>query len=303
MRIAIDVQPLQTETRFSHIGNYLRNVLQQLHHIDEDNEYTFLLNNSDHLADVNTSFMTLKKHYLTRKHLLGRWWWCWDTVHLPTGFIQKNIDVFHYNSLAESEHMTPPKPFGKHRVVATIPDLIPLKFPESVTPLSSSSQRSVNYSAKLRCLEHADALITVSEYSKQEILECLAYPEKRVFVAYNGISEIFRQQPSQEQHQEVIEKYHLPDDFILYVGSYTSPRKNIERFLKAYKILRHALPAPQPYLLLSGLSDSPYQEKIAALIHSLSLMQMARSSQHPIWTGALRSIAATIGDLVRSWCR
>jgi glycosyltransferase involved in cell wall biosynthesis len=271
MRIAIDVQPLQTETRFSQIGNYLRNVLQQLHHIDADNEYTFLLNNSDRLADLNTSFLTWKKHYLTRKHLLGRWWWCWDTVYLPTGFIQKDIDVFHYNSLAEAEHMAPPKPFGKHRVVATIPDLIPLKFPEPVTSDSSSAKWHINYSTKLRRLEHADALITLSECSKQAILERLAYPEERVFVAYTGISEMFRHQPSHQHYQDVVEKYQLPDNFILYLGNDTRPRKNIERFLKAYKILRHSLPAPQPYLLLIGFSDSSHQEQIAALSHKLEL--------------------------------
>ena len=271
MRIAIDVQPLQTETRFSSIGNYLRNVLQQLHHIDKDNEYTFLLHNSDRLADVNTSFLTWKKHYLTRKHLLGRWWWCWDTVYLPTGFIQKDIDVFHYNSLAEAEAMAPPKPFGKHRVVATIPDLIPLKSPEPVITDSLSAKWYTNYRAKLRRLEHADALITVSEYSKHEILECLAYPQERVFFAYPGISEIFKHQPTQEQCQDVVEKYQLPNDFILYVGSDIRPRKNIDRFLKAYKILRHSLPPPQPSLVLTGFFDSPYQEYIVGLIHKLEL--------------------------------
>lgn len=271
MRIAIDVQPLQTGTRFGGVGCYLRNVLQRICRLDGDNEYTFLLNNSDYLANVNAPSSHWKKHYLTRKYRLGRWWWCWDTVYLPMVFVQKSIDLYHYNSLSEIEKMAPPVPFGKHRVVATIHDLIPLKFPEQSQAYFALSRWNFDYTAKLRRLEHADAIITVSEYSKKDIIQFLNYPEEKVFVAYNGVSEIFRQKPMQNQLDEFTQKYHLPDNFILYLGGYYSKRKNIERLLRAYKILRQHLPHPQLKLVLAGLSNPTHQKQIFSMIHELQL--------------------------------
>ncbi len=271
MRIAIDVQPLQTGTRFGGIGGYLRNVLQRIDRFDGNHEYTFLLNNSDYLANVNAPFLNWEKHYLTRKHRLGRWRWCWDTVYLPMVFVQKNIDLYHYNSLAEFEKMAPPVPFGRHRVVATIYDLIPLKFPQQSPPHFASSRWSFDYSSKLRRLERADAIITISEASRQDIIQLLNYPKDRVFIAYCGISEIFKQQPGQEQYEHVKTKYRLPQQFILYLGGYYSDRKNINHLLKAYKILCQHLAAPHPKLVLAGLSNPMHQDQIFPMIHELQL--------------------------------
>lgn len=271
MRIAIDVHPLQTDTRFGGIGDYLRNILPLFSHLDGVNEYTFLLSNSDYQTNMNAFCLNLKKHYLTRKHCLGRWWWCWDTVYLPMAFVQKNIDLYHYNSVTEPENLSPPLPFGKHRVVATVYDLLPLKFPQQSLPPSASLRWNSGYSWKLQRLQHADALITISQTLKQDIIELLNYPEERIWIAPYGISENFRQQPDQEQYEYVRARYNLPEQFILYVGGYSSDRKNIERLLNAYKILRQHLPAPQAKLVLAGISEPIQRKKIFSLVHYLKL--------------------------------
>ncbi|MBD3309256.1 glycosyltransferase [candidate division KSB3 bacterium] len=271
MRIAIDVQPLQTGTRFNEHGYYLRNVLQHLSRLDGDNEYTFLLNNAAYLADVTPPAFSWKKHYVTRKHLLGRWWWRWDTVYLPTVFLRKNIDLYHYNSLAEWERMIPPIPFGKHRVVATIYDMLPLKFPEDRSASGPSSRWAGEYATKLHRLAYADVILTLSECSKQDILSLLPLPESRIVVTSCGLADHFTHPPASGQAERVRATYHLPEAFILYPGGYVSRRKNIERLLEAYDLLRQALPAPLPALVLAGLSQPADQEQVASLLHKRNL--------------------------------
>jgi glycosyltransferase involved in cell wall biosynthesis len=273
MRIGIDVQPLQTGTRYAGVGCYLRNILRHLSDIDTENEYILFLNNSDYLEEVKPPSPTWKKYYVTRKHRLGRFWWCWDTLHLSTVLSRKKIDIYHYNSLSEFEKMAPPFPFGKHRVVATIHDLIPLKFPNQSSEYFSSSRWSFDYSSKLRRLQYTDAIITVSNHSKQDINELLNYPEERIFVAYNGISDGFVHEPDQEQLEQFKKKYPLPEFFILYLGGYYSKRKNLERLFEAYKILRHNNFSPQPSLVLAGLSNPVHKKRIGFLLDEKKLSQ------------------------------
>ncbi|GAK57344.1 glycosyl transferase group 1 [Candidatus Vecturithrix granuli] len=270
MRIAIDIQPLQTATSSNGLGGYLRNLVQHLSQIDDDNEYTFLLNNTAHLADPGVPPLTWKKHYVTRKHCAGRWWWSWDTVHLPTALIKKNIDVYHYNSLAEYERMIPPSPFGKHRVVATVYDLSPLKFPETGSPSIGITRQSLTYSTKFRRLRHADAIIAISESVKQEIVHWLRFPEERIVVASSGVSELFAQPRAPLQLDRFLNTFQIPQEYILYDSGYESRRKNLEHLLNAYKLLRQTLPNA-PVLALAGLKDAAQRESMFALIQAQEL--------------------------------
>lgn len=270
MRIAIDIQPLQTATASNGLGGYLRNVVQHLSQIDGDNEYTFFLNNTAHLAGPGVSPLTWKKHYLTRKQCSGRWWWSWDTVHLPTALIKKNIDVYHYNSLAEGERMIPPSPFGKHRVVATVYDLSPLKFPEIDPPSTGIARQGLTYSAKFRRLRQADAIIAISESVKQEIVHWLRFPEERILIASPGVAERFAQQRTPLQIDRFLRTFQIPQEYILYDSGYESRRKNLERLLNAYKLLRQTLP-DAPALALAGLTHPAKREQVLALVQERGL--------------------------------
>lgn len=272
MRIAIDIQPLQTASSSNGLGGYLRNVVQHLSRIDGDNEYTFLLNNTAYFANTAVPALSWRKHYVTRKQYSGRWWWSWDTVHLPTALIKKDIDVYHYNSLTEGERMIPPAPFGKHRMVATIYDLSPLKFPERASQYTETARQGLSYSAKFRSLRHADAIIAISESVKQEIMDWLHFPRERIVVAPYGVSENFVQHLTPLQLTNFLHRFHLPQEYILYDDGYVGRRKNLERLFDAYKLLRQTLP-DAPILVLAGVCNSLQREQIFSLIraHELTL--------------------------------
>ena len=78
-------------------------------------------------------------------------------------------------------------------------------------------------------------ILTVSEYSKQRIVEvCRVSPDK-VLAIYNGVDAKF--QPAAAD--EIAQAKHalgLPDQYVLCVGS-LEPRKNLRRLLEAWKLL------------------------------------------------------------------
>jgi len=84
-----------------------------------------------------------------------------------------------------------------------------------------------------RAVAVSDVVLTVSEFSKGEILKyCPADPSK-IKVVYNAVDqEVF----SGTKNPDVIKKYSLPEDFILFVGN-VKPNKNLITLLKALKIM------------------------------------------------------------------
>jgi|AntDeeMinimDraft_4_1070355.scaffolds.fasta_scaffold01406_8 glycosyltransferase involved in cell wall biosynthesis len=72
----------------------------------------------------------------------------------------------------------------------------------------------------------SDAIVTVSEFSKDKIIENLPVNDEDVHVIYNGIDPIF----FEEQGGEPVE---LPENYILFVGS-ADERKNLSRLIAAY---------------------------------------------------------------------
>lgn len=273
MKIGIDVQPLQTGTRLAGVGRYLHNVLTHLARQDSEHAYTLFLNSADYLEPCESPSTQWETFEVPRKLRLGRFWWWWDTLYLPYALVKQQIDVYHYNSLSEAEPMAPPFPIGSHRVVATIHDLIPLRLPELYPEQGKCSGWNFNFAAKLRRLRHADAIMTVSECSKRDIVECLNYPEDRIFVAYNGIAPEFFQEPTPEALSELTRKYTLPDTFMLYLGGYYSLRKNIDRLFDAYTILLRQDPSNCPKLVLAGLSNAAHKARIRMLINKKELVE------------------------------
>jgi len=77
----------------------------------------------------------------------------------------------------------------------------------------------------------SDMIITGSEFTKQEILEKLSFPEDKVKVIYHGIDpELFK------PYENIKSSIKLPKKFILSVGS-IEPRKNLLGLLSAYNSL------------------------------------------------------------------
>lgn len=132
-------------------------------------------------------------------------------------------------------YIVPPQIGGK--VITTIHDMTYIRYPETVDKRNLRRlERGMRYS-----VERSDQLITVSEFSKREIVELLGVDEKRVSIVHNA--------PSigngQSGAREIMEPY------ILYVGS-IEPRKNLARLIRAFDRLKHEQGIPHKLIFAGG---------------------------------------------------
>lgn len=82
----------------------------------------------------------------------------------------------------------------------------------------------------------ADHIVTVSEFSKNDIVKQYQVDPQKITVAYNGAYEQYG--PLDEASQQLIrQQYTDGKPYFLYVGS-VHPRKNVQRLLLAYDALR-----------------------------------------------------------------
>lgn len=109
-------------------------------------------------------------------------------------------------------------------------------------------------------LRHAWKIITVSYFTKQELLNF--YPktkESKIIVIHNGYNtELFRSQENRAA-SSVLEKYGLSAPFFLYVGR-LEKKKNTPALIEALSLLRENHPEIKEKLVLIGDASFGYDE-------------------------------------------
>ena len=105
---------------------------------------------------------------------------------------------------------------------------------------------------------HADLILSISQSTKQDILQYYRVPEDRVRTVYQPVQSLFyKPLPADEARSKALSVVAgLPKDFLLSVGSVNS-RKNLLGTLKALSALA---PGNRPPLLVVGSGHSYYEE-------------------------------------------
>ena len=134
------------------------------------------------------------------------------------------------------------------QLVVTIHDLILT----TVSP-NLKSAAAFLYSKPMLWLaaRKASHIITVSEYSKQQIVEHLRVDPSRITVIYNIVRPCFRPQNIAESRQIISNLLNLPDNYFLFVSNF-KPHKNLNILLQAFALLRSRGQYLDKKLLLVG---------------------------------------------------
>lgn len=108
--------------------------------------------------------------------------------------------------------------------------------------------------------KRADFIITISEFSKNEIVKYMGVSPQKIYVVPCGVDlDKYRSDISSEDVAHVMRKYGIEDNYFLYLGT-LEPRKNIPFLLKAYCKLYKELGEKTPYLVLAGNKAWGYHE-------------------------------------------
>jgi glycosyltransferase involved in cell wall biosynthesis len=83
----------------------------------------------------------------------------------------------------------------------------------------------------------AERIVTVSEYSRRDIINNYEVPEEKVDLAYNGANDLFHPIAA-EKIMEVRKQFTAGAPFFVFVGN-LHPRKNITNLLKAFQLFKN----------------------------------------------------------------
>lgn len=130
--------------------------------------------------------------------------------------------------------------------VVTIHDAEVFAVPEGLNP------RFVRWYRFLlpRLARRALRVLTVSQFSKNELGRYLKLPEEKITVIYNGVDERFGPQP-QQRITALKQKYNLPVQYILALASRT-PHKNFRRVLEAWSTITSKPELSDTRLVVAG---------------------------------------------------
>ena len=149
----------------------------------------------------------------------------WEQTRLPSLVRSTKVDLLH------SLHYTRPLRLPCASVV-TFHDMTFFLFPQ----LHTWARRLFFPTAMRISARQADAIITVSESTRQDAIRLLAIDPGKIFTAQLGVDPSFRTINDLGEKSRVIAKYNLPERFILYLGT-IEPRKNLPILIRAYRQL------------------------------------------------------------------
>ena len=84
--------------------------------------------------------------------------------------------------------------------------------------------------------KQADKVVTVSKFSKQDIINTYGLPASKIDIVFNGVSSVFKPL-NVAQKKEIKVRLNLLKPYFLYHGS-IHPRKNILTLLKAFELFK-----------------------------------------------------------------
>lgn len=244
MNIGIDIRAAKWY-RGTGIGTYTYQLVNSLNNQDIKNTYNLYSDNSSIDIPFNSNFNTVLSSNEPSSNF-------WESVQKPMAVDPSSLNLYHVpqNGMGLPESSEVP-------VVITLHDTIPLHMPETV----SDTYLNLFNSKMPELINRCQGIITVSEYSKRDIINDFNFPEDRVFVTHLASENIYRPIDKILCSSMVKNHYNLPDNYILYVGGF-SPRKNIAGLIKAYSLIRNKLPLGMKLVIAGtkGKSFSIYSD-------------------------------------------
>lgn len=130
--------------------------------------------------------------------------------------------------------------------VGVIHDLNFEHYPEDMKPVMRKYYLN-NFPKFAKLANH---IITVSEYSKQDICSKYSIPDKKVTAIWNGASEVFKPVDSATRSKIQV-KYSDGKPYFLFVGA-IHPRKNLQRLIPAFEKYKLNNPESDYQLVIVG---------------------------------------------------
>jgi glycosyltransferase involved in cell wall biosynthesis len=159
-------------------------------------------------------------------------------------------------------------------LIVSIMDIIHLSSPAYRHSFSSSVYARPMLNLAARKAAH---IVTVSEYSKAQIVETLGVPASKITVIHCGVSIQFHREKKEVVMQAVWEALRINRPYLLYVGN-LKPHKNVSTLLRAFAQL-HKRNSSSHSLVIVG-NDARWQRSLVDECFALGIREQTTFIPH-----------------------
>lgn len=222
------------------IGTYTKNLITHLLKIDKENFYNLMYcgNNPSQFKQPNSQI-----HFISRKHSSY-----FEQIYIPNLLYKNNLSLFHMpqNGIGYKDLIS----LKNFKSIVTVHDLIPYILPQTVgRSYLKNFLKQMPY-----IIDESSAIITVSEYSKQEIIRFFSVDPNKIFVTPLATNKNFKPLDVSYCKNFLKDKFGIDYDFILYIGGF-SKRKNIYNLISAFKKAYKNFDKPLKLVLLGKIRE------------------------------------------------
>ena len=271
MRIVIDLQACQSESRFRGIGRYsmfltraiarqagnheiwialsdrfqdtIPNIRLELEGlVPKERIVTFSIpgpvteDNSQNIWRTHTAEL-LREHFLAGLRP--------DIVHISNLF--EGWDQDYASSIGLFEHQTP--------TTVTLYDLIP--FVNQNTYLPNQKIKDY-YLRKIQSLKNARRLLAISDYSKQEAIKALGFKDESIVNISSAVDSHFKpREISPDEKHALFDRYKISRPFIMYAPGGFDERKNINGLMIAFSNLPNDIRSNHQLVITGKIHKEP----------------------------------------------
>jgi len=219
MRIGIEATAYYKNIAGS--GVYARNIIN-IWKKKEGNKNTIFLFSSKRPSEIDLG----KKKNIFARLINGIKDILWMQIVLPFKLKKNNVDIIFCPAFLG--------PILSHcPIIVAIHDMSFIRYPQTLDRLFLLYVKILLPLIKRK----ADVILTISEFSKTEIIKLLKVPKEKIKVIYEGCDEKFKVINDEVRIIKVKNKYSLFQQFILNVGT-LEPRKNIISLITAFNSLK-----------------------------------------------------------------
>ncbi len=237
MKIGIDVQT--THKHKTGFGNYVNNLIFNLKKIDKNNQYLLL-------KPTDKNDLSTPKRFI------------WDQFLFPKKAKQSKVDILHQPCFSLPV-------FYKGKKIITVHDLAIKYYPKGI---SLPSRTFFSYWMPFT-YKFADHIITISNYTKKDIIKFLGIPKNKITVIPLAVDhKLFNaNRVSDIKVNKIKKKFSINSEYFFSISE-LHPRKNLEFLIRVFFDVSKTL---NDYKLVLAGKKNKYYDKLFNLANKLKI--------------------------------
>lgn len=251
MKIAVNTRHLLTD-RLEGVGIVTDEVMRRIALSHPEDQFVYYFDRPYDQRFIHAPNVTPKNVFpVTRLPILIRYW-----LNHPVRkhVVKENAQVFFSPDGFIPLGMSVPK-------VSMVHDVAFLRYPQHLQPRI----RAFYKTWMPRYLAYTDHIITVSEFSKKELIEGYNLKPEKISVVYNGITDIYK--PIDAIGRNIARnQFAKGHPYFVYLGA-IHPRKNILNLVRAFELFKAVSPGPHQ-LVLAGRASWHTEDVFKAIASS-----------------------------------